>query len=491
MKKILYYSLLVLLLASCSHDKDLPLPVIDNVDISGSTIVGGTAGITVGETVVFTAGCANVEAARYEWYVNGILSCESAEFSFTPGESGVYAIKVKIYNHDGNYSEKDICEVSAVDPDGPYKNGMFFFGTTREDLSFYAPATGDFHDGNLFETVNGSAAGAGGINDITIHDNKLYILTPGLPAGYGKDPVGASVVICDAQTLELQSTVTADGFDMTTLNGEIYNIAVADENKLYIGYNSSMGGNISGIGVLRIDGGTATFTRDIAQTSGPLGVDGPCWSRMMRNGDHILAGCGSKLQVIDTGSDAVIHTIEIDPGRQVTDIVKGRDGRLYMIVAGEVDKSSLSWLWGAPYDTNSSVVAIDPADYSIISETEITGMEIKSGLSGCYATASLTSDDIFFAHNVDDWFMTTTVYRYNYTTGETSFFADVMGAPGLQVLLAGYMATDMNGLLYIPTTNWSFSTVGAFDIATGDQVGSITYRIEGDANVISTYQFAN
>lgn len=44
---------------------------------------------------------------------------------------------------------------------------------------------------------------------------------------------------------------------------------------------------------------------------------------MVKNGKYIMVGNGNKIAVIDTETDQVIRTIDVDEDRQVCDVVKG------------------------------------------------------------------------------------------------------------------------------------------------------------------------
>lgn len=490
MKKLFYFLLCAILitLSSCSKEEaTVDAPVIESITVNGQTIGETFEAMTGDSPIVFEVTASNVPISKYEWKLDDevVTDATEATFSLPASNSGTFKVTVTVTNVENESTSSTF----TVNLSGPYKEGMLFNGTSYEDWAFLNVSTGEFFGDNLFKTVNGTTVGSeqsftGGINDFYIYNNKLYLLNPTDASGEN-----AQIVVCDAQTMKKQKSITAENFKTQNL-GEIYNLMVINENKFYIGHNVSSGtgvANAAGVCVLTVDeNGNTSLSSDLDGTAGELGVDGPCWSRMLKVGKYVLVGCGSKLQVIDSDNDQVVKTIEKDPMRQVTDIVKGRDGNVYAIFAGKADKSQYGWAWGPVYTSAASVVAINPSDFSEISENEIlvdgNMINVKGGLNSSCAVASLTSDEIFFAQ--DGW-GAPTIYSYNYKTGNTSLFVTVDGYNGI----SGYMGTDKAGQLYISTTNYSYSTVELYNISDKSKVAGKSYTVTGDAGVSSTYRF--
>lgn len=364
---------------------------------------------------------------------------------------------------------------------GPYASGIIYYGTSAEDLAFYDPATRQYSAGNIFSKVNRQTVGAdgwtGGINDVCIYKGKAYFLTPNT-SETGENAGKARIAVADAETFKLQKAVYADGFDMATL-GNIYNMAVVNENKFYVTYNSAS--NISGIRVLKVNpiSGDATLSGDIEGAAGAIGVDGPVtFQRMLRHANWVVAPCGSKIQFINTGTDRVdaAKTIQKDARRHVTDIVKGRDGYIYALVAGKQDKGQ-DWLWGAGAtgpESDCSVVKINPSTMREMEEVfmqmdqndpeyvEDTPLRMRSSMESNGAVASLTTDEILF--NVGKPYKPTQVYAYNFKTKQTRF---VFKTPEMSV--SKYMAADKAGNVYVPQVPEHFKgvLVSVFGIADG------------------------
>lgn len=451
-------------------------PVIEKVTFS-DVPVEGSVDVVVGSPAKFTVTSTNVEILGYQWTVNGAVVEDAHSSTYQLKDSvGVFAVNVAVFNRDSVSASTGF----TVNISGPYKEGLLFYGTTSEGLAFFNPRNeGTFYADNLFKTINGTNIGSGGVNDLYVSGNKLYLLTPTSASKR------AQVVVCDAQTLVKQEIITADGFNPDQL-GQIYNLVVVSKDKAYIGYNRSNAGNVSGVRVLDMKNKTFSAT-DIPGTGGKLGVEGPAWSRMLKTGKNIWVGCGSKLQVIDSTTDAVVKTIEIDAKRQITDIVKGRDGKVYALVAGSADKSSPAWLWGPSYTTPASVVCVDPKTFAYTEDQILIDgkkTDIGGGLENASACASLTGDEIFFKAS---GFSTSKVYRYNYKTKETSLFVSVDGS------ISKYMATDKDGYLYVPLViSYAYVEVSVYRISDGTEMketeGKMD-RINGDGGICSTYRF--
>ena len=214
---------------------------------------------------------------------------------------------------------------------------------------------------------------------------------------------------------------------------------------------------------------------------------------MLKVGQNVYIGCGNKLKVFDSETDKELTSIMIAEDRQIADVVRGRDGNVYALVAGAMAKTGY-WLWGMePFTSPASVLTIDPQTF-VYTETPILidgqQLDVNAGLEGAGTCASLTSDEIFFKGG--GGYSTTKVYKFNYKTGVTSLFVDIADK-SLFSMVSKYMATDPEGHLYVPTTNYSEVVIGVFDIATGAQLNDVQNEIgaiKGDGGIFSTYALA-
>ena len=463
-----------------------PAPVIASISCNDEAL-SDPVEVAVGTAVKLTVEVSNVEVASYVWTIDGdtVETATGATLDIPASDrSGSLAVTVSAVNLDGIASEDSAFTVNF---NGPYKNGLWIFGSTAGGLGFFDPSgEGTFYEDNLYTTVNGESTGStNGINDLSIYDNKLYILIPNNQSNR------SAVIACDAQTLKKEKIITAEGFDPATLqsSSEIYNLQVIDTSKFYVLYNSSNANNQTGIGVLKVaPDGMNTFTT-IDATYGAVGVDGPCYSHMVKNGKYIMVGNGNKIAVIDTETDQVIQTIDVDEDRQVCDVVKGRDGKFYAVVAGKIDKTANPfWMWGTTATSSASVLTIDPQTYATTERTlAIEGLPMVSvgnGLYGCMACASATSDELFIKQ---EGYSATQIYRYDCQTGKTSVFATTSRS------LAKYMTATPDGLLYVPTTDFYHVYTEVYRISDGTRMTGVESRIgkvAGDGGIVSTYSFA-
>lgn len=380
---------------------------------------------------------------------------------------------------------------------GPYASGIFAYGTSSDGLAFFDPNknSGTFYEDNIYLEANPEEAniGNGGINDVYIYGGKIYLLFPG---NYSGDTEG-SIVVCDAETMEKTDIITADDFDRDVI-GDAYNLMVVNENKFYIGtniYDFSTDANESGIRMLTLDlEGNATLSGHIAGTAGDLGVDGPKWSRMLKHNGYVLAGCGSKIKFINTATDQVdeTKTMEVDPERQILDILEGRDGNVYAVVAGKLPVFS-SYPEPEDYTTTASVIKINFSDYTYSEAVLLAGGDpvvIKGALESG-ACASLTSDELFLMEYTSWGSTGAEIYAYNYTTGETSVFANITFDSGRR--FGKYMAADKKGRLYVPAVSYSDMEPMIFNIQTGARESSVeakfTSPVAGDGGFAPTYIF--
>ena len=235
-----------------------PAPVIASISCNDEAL-SDPVEVAVGTAVKLTVEVSNVEVASYVWTIDGdtVETATGATLDIPVSDrSGSLAVTVSAVNLDGIASEDSAFTVNF---NGPYKNGLWIFGSTAGGLGFFDPSgEGTFYEDNLYTTVNGESTGStNGINDLSIYDNKLYILIPNNQSNR------SAVIACDAQTLKKEKIITAEGFDPATLqsSSEIYNLQVIDTSKFYVLYNSSNANNQTGIGVLKVaPDGMNTFT---------------------------------------------------------------------------------------------------------------------------------------------------------------------------------------------------------------------------------------
>ncbi len=485
MKKLLVFLSFVLVLSSCSKDNQtLPEPEA-SITLPDGTSPSGDVNLAMGGTATFAAKCENVEAARYEWRLDGTLKSIEKTYTFTAEAPGTYTVSLKVLNADQVAGE----EVSlTVVVSGPYKNGTYFLMEGNmssengaicfidENGTFYANPYGE---ANLNSEGKPTAPG-NVLQDMFIYkDNAYFITQNGTSQGQG-----ARLVIADAQTLKTKKLITGSIDDSSVWP---QHIVVIDENKAYIRYSTSDYEQNSGIRVMNLSTGT-WGPDDIEGTYGKFTVAGSTKARMLLLGDKVFAPCGQYLKVIDTKTDKVIKSIDFGAPRQTKDIVKGHDGNIYLLVSGKWTGSNYS----PTYTTEATVVCINPGDYTytekiLPSEYQMPVATWSPNVGMC---ASFTEDALFF--RMGSGFSTSVVARYDYKTGTAKQLVDVQGQSGLNSMVYGYLGVDPNNVLYVGTTDYSTSKIGTFNAKTGARLEN-TYDIRSGspAGIDFTYRFSD
>lgn len=446
-----------------------PIPVIakllcDGKDISEDIHVTATSELT------FKVESEKSEGVTYYWIINGdtIQDANGATLEYNLGLSGT--LSVALVNPDHVSVMKDAELV------GPYKNGTYFFGTSYTGLSFISEEGIEEKD-NIYETINpGEKLGDSGINDFLIFNNKAYILSPSISYSDKR----AQIVIADAQTMKKIAAITATGFTSTDL-GTIYNLAIANEDKAYIGSNSIFTGNTSSVKVLDLKEKKMAEST-IEGTSGKLGTEGPAWARMLTNDTHTLVACGPKIQVISHATDKVEKTIELAAG-QVVDIVKGRDNNIYALVNGKTtsDQAFIATI-------NPKTWTVESKEYMIYKDKSISFK--GGGMANARTAVSTVSDELIFSvAGASAWSPSSEIYTYNYTSKKVDLFADVKD-DSRATAINGYMGIDSKGILFVPLSGaytYQNEAIIAYDVKTRKpQEAKLSRLKQGEGNAFPT-----
>ncbi len=449
-----------------------PIPVITGL-FSEDKEISGEIEITATSKHSFEVKADKASDAIYYWLINGdtIQDANEPALEYDLGISG--KLTVTIENKDNVSVSKDVELV------GPYKNGVYIFGTSYTGLCFISE-DGVQEKDNIYETVNeGEKLGDSGINDFVIYNNKVYILIPSISYSDKR----AQIVVADAQTMKKIDAITATGFSSADL-GTIYNLAIINENKAYIGSNKIAGGNISSVKVLDMKE-KMMAEAEIEGTSGKIGSEGPAWARMLTIGERTLVACGPKVQVINNATDKVEKTIDFEAG-QVVDIVKGRDNTIYALVNPKAS--------GSP----ATIAAINKETFAVDTRTELAynskNITFNSGgMTNARVAVSPVSDDILFSvAGPNAWSSSSEIYKYNYTSQEVELFADVKNN-ARATAMNGYMGIDSKGILFVPLSgqySYQNEAIIAYDVKTGDLLTTSYSRLkQGEGNVVPTWMF--
>lgn len=398
----------------------------------------------------------NVDVATYEWKINGTVDedATTGKFEFDSERTGTFPVSLSVISKQGKKSSLDF----TVEIEGPYKEGLVIYSGSYAGLAFQSTDT-YYYD--LMSKVVGDS-GSGTVQDIYLEDNAIYFLLS-----------NGKIVACDAQTFnKLDEYGTFSGIATP------YRLIKAAEGKFYIS-TDNMGRDKQGLWVYekQQDDSWAVSAAPIAGTElAPA-------SKPIRVGDYILIGAGDDIAVIDPATDEVVphdkNGITISTDRKVTDVLKGNDGYIYAVAYST--KSSVS----------SSIIKIDPVDFSFVDETEMLEGDAQNKVyqtsyaSQSHATASITTDDIFVMGSKG-------IYKFDCSSKTTSLFASMSfsmwGGDGAGIDYMQMGADKEN--VYVGLTNTMSSTIYKLDIATGAK-STLRSNVTGDASVMSTYQFAD
>ena len=137
-----------------------PAPVIASISCNDEAL-SDPVEVAVGTAVKLTVEVSNVEVASYVWTIDGdtVETATGATLDIPVSDrSGSLAVTVSAVNLDGIASEDSAFTVNF---NGPYKNGLWIFGSTAGGLGFFDPSgEGTFYEDNLYTTVNGESTGS-------------------------------------------------------------------------------------------------------------------------------------------------------------------------------------------------------------------------------------------------------------------------------------------------------------------------------------------
>ena len=126
-----------------------PAPVIASISCNDEAL-SDPVEVAVGTAVKLTVEVSNVEVASYVWTIDGdtVETATGATLDIPASDrSGSLAVTVSAVNLDGIASEDSAFTVNF---NGPYKNGLWIFGSTAGGLGFFDPSgEGTFYEDNL------------------------------------------------------------------------------------------------------------------------------------------------------------------------------------------------------------------------------------------------------------------------------------------------------------------------------------------------------
>ena len=351
------------------------------------------------------------------------------------------------------------------------QNGqIYFMAPNSTQLPIFATA------GDVYEACNpGHQAGAL-LEDMYIADGKMYLLSQ-KGAVHGGD---GQIVILNAETLKIEQVIEA--VDLGEDNHPQH-IVVAN-NKIYMQYAVSPYETHSGIRVFDLTS-RQLAAADIDGTYGEFSKSGAAKARMLVSRNRIYASCGESLVIIDPSTDQIVKRVSFE-GRQVKDVVKGKDGNLYLAVSGTFEMSGIE----ATYTSKSKIVKMDHSG-NILSETEIgVDFPVMTYTSNVAMCASLNEDALYFAGEYDtDYYRTDSICRYDYTTGTLKKVSIENTTENFNGL-SGYMAVDpWTNRLIVPIMGNVFATYNTTTMGLVEYDDDNRTPVSFCAGIYSTEQF--
>ena len=279
--------------------------------------------VNLKDTLWFEPKVTSATEASYLWYVDDKKVFNEKDFPFAQKETGIYNVKFKVSNEDGEVTKNFQVRVK-----GPYGDGTFIVVegnmSDQNGRLCFIDEKGNYTT-DAYYKVNNSYIG-NVLQDIYIHNGKIYMITQ------NGDRLGGDgrLVIANAETLEKERAINDGGMEDESIWPQ--HLVVIDDNKAYIRYSTSDMEQHSGIRILDIKAGTLS-SEDIEGTYGDFTIKGSSKMRMVYTNEKVFAPCGHDLTVIDAKTDKIVKRIEFTS--QIKGIVKGHDGNIWMTIAGD------------------------------------------------------------------------------------------------------------------------------------------------------------
>lgn len=235
-----------------------------------------------------------------------------------------------------------------------------------------------YHE-KVYEEINDNEIG-NVLQDMYLANGKIYFITQnGKTSSMGTTFNGdGRFVVCDAHTMKrlvardmpfyanIDTSTGATQSSKSTLCWPQHIVVVSPE-KAYIQYSTADNESHSGIRIVDLQTNIIR-TSDIPGTFGVFTKTGATKARMIFSRGKVFAGRGNSVIVLDPATDAVIKTVTYE-NRQVKDLAKGYDGKIYAIFTGEFTGNS-GMTGAASFTKPAMIVALD-ANGEVVSETNL------------------------------------------------------------------------------------------------------------------------
>ena len=209
----------------------------------------------------------------------------------------------------------------------------------------------------------------------------------------------------------------------------------------------------------------------------------------------VFAGRGNSVIVLDPATDAVIKTVTYE-NRQVKDLAKGYDGKIYAIFTGEFTGNS-GMTGAASFTKPAMIVALD-ANGEVVSETNLPEqIELRTGTASptVQMCASFTQPHLYFIGKQD--FSAYEAMRYNYETGRVNWdyitaALDAESSGGS--IIYGYMGVHpTTEQLWVGKSSYTNSRIHVYDVSRSDalEFSSFYQKKASPAGVDFAYRFSD
>ena len=271
-------------------------------------------------------------------------------------------------------------------------------------------------------------------------------------------------------------------------------IVVVSPEKAYIQYSTADNESHSGIRIVDLQTNIIR-TSDIPGTFGVFTKTGATKARMIFSRGKVFAGRGNSVIVLDPATDAVIKTVTYE-SRQVKDLAKGYDGKIYAIFTGEFTGNS-GMTGAASFTKPAMIVALD-ANGEVVSETNLPEqIELRTGTASptVQMCASFTQPHLYFIGKQD--FSAYEAMRYNYETGKVNWdyiTADLDADHSGGDIIYGYMGEHpTTEQLWVGKSTYTQSAVHVYDVSRSDalEFSSFYQKKASPAGVDFAYRFSD
>ena len=354
----------------------------------------------------------------------------------------------------------------------------------------------------VYEEVNDNEIG-NVLQDMYMIGGRIYFITQnGRTSSTGTTFDGdGRFVICDAHTMKrilardmpFYAQVASSSGVKPTLCWPQHIVAVSPE-KGYIQYSTSDMESHSGIRTVNLVSGVIATT-DIPDTYGVFTKTGATKARMTVSRGKVFAGRGNSVIVIDSATDRVVreHTY---PDRQVKDLAKGADGKIYAVFTGEFEIDGDLGYYGNVVWKSPAMIAAFDAEGEVVSEQTLPEtVKLRTGTASpsVQLCASFRQPWLYFIGKTD--FSATEAMRYNYETGQVDWdyiTADIDGSHEGGSLIYGYMGVHpTTEQLWVGKSSYTNSRIHVYDVSRSDAVeyGSYYQKKASPAGVDFAYRF--